>query len=102
MDSPGELFQTNLSNHTGSDSQTLWSKAGICAEVEVDRAAFYVGALVPPVQVCGVQTGTRFKRLSSIPGREKSFVKENLPDKSEVIEGCLALSPFEFVIFGGV
>ena len=39
---------------------------------------------MPPVQVCGAQTGRQLRRLSSIPGREKSIVGVKVPEEPKV------------------
>ena len=77
---PAKLFQTKLLNSCGNSQ--LWNKA--ITSKEEEREKFYVDALMPPVQVCGTETGRNFRRLSSIPGRERSFVGDKVPDDAKV------------------
>ncbi|KAK7097915.1 hypothetical protein V1264_004821 [Littorina saxatilis] len=79
-------------DETDADVKMFWrracleSQSSITAEVDSDPSMeFYVGALMPPVELSRVVAGSKIRRMSEIPGRMGSQQVKML---SEAMEEC--------------
>ncbi|KAL4229719.1 5'-flap endonuclease [Mactra antiquata] len=68
------LFDSELKVH--NDSHNLWNIGGHSVD-KYDNEQFYVGTLIPPLTMSSGDLGKNLRRMSTIPGREKSFVDKN-------------------------
>lgn len=89
------LHDSRFKSGSQQNGHSLWK---LCSQdpVALETEEFYVGELVPPLSVSQTEPGKRLRRLSSIPGREKSFVRKTDNIQEKVIIRIIHLEKNEY------
>ena len=78
------LLESSLKASCLQSENKLWQRSKHHGNVS-EIMEFYVNSLMPPIVPNKLPTASKMRRLSSIPGREKSFVADDLDRSAEVL-----------------